>query len=71
MSFDRKCHNANFGTYGHECGKPAAWIASRPAEAMPELNYYPALGELFTTGFCEECKEHGDERHGFSNWTRV
>ena len=25
---DGKCHNAEPGTYGHECGKPAAWIGT-------------------------------------------
>ena len=23
---DGLCHNANRGTYGHECGKPAEWL---------------------------------------------
>jgi hypothetical protein len=66
-----KCHNAQHGSYGHECGKPATWIASRPAKAIPGLDYYPAPGTLFETGFCDECKEHGDERHGFTNWRKI
>ena len=26
---DGKCHNAEPGTYGHECGKPATWIGGK------------------------------------------
>lgn len=51
---DGKCHNANRGTYGHECGKPATWIG------------YKASG--FASGFCSRCKEHGDEARGIVRW---
>lgn len=51
---DGKCHNANRGTYGHECGKPAQWIGHK------------ASG--FASGFCDRCKEHGDEAVGVVLW---
>lgn len=54
---DGKCHNANHGTYGHECGKPATWLGTS------------ARG--FVAGFCDDCKEHGDERHGIREWLRI
>ena len=44
---DGKCHNANAGTYGHECGKPATWIGTSRTG--------------FRSGYCTKCKEHGDE----------
>lgn len=44
---DGRCHNANVGTYGHECGKPAAWIGE--------------TRNGFRSGFCGDCKETGDE----------
>jgi hypothetical protein len=53
---DGKCHNANHGTYGHECGKPATWLGIK------------ASG--FQSGFCDHCKEHGDERHPYKTWLR-
>jgi len=49
---DGKCHNPNFGTYGHECGKPATWLGTA------------ASG--FVSGFCDHCKVHGDEAAGKS-----
>jgi hypothetical protein len=69
--FDGKCHNAQSGTYGHECGKPATWIASRQARAIPGLNYYPKPGDQFVTGFCDDCCENGHERHGFTSWHKA
>jgi hypothetical protein len=51
------CHNAQLGTYGHECGRPATWLATK------------ASG--WQSGFCNRCKEHGDERHGFVRWQRI
>ena len=53
---DGKCHNANRGTYGHECGKPAVWIGIK------------ASG--FTSGFCAHCRQYGDEAQGMSEWHR-
>lgn len=53
---DGKCHNAEPGTYGHECGKPAVWIGT------------DAKG--FSSGFCDDCKLNGYERHQFTSWRR-
>jgi hypothetical protein len=49
---DGKCHNAEPGTFGHECGKPADFIGTK------------ASG--FQSGFCAYCAEHGSERHGYT-----
>ena len=54
---DGKCHNAQRGSYNHECGKPATWTARK------------ASG--FASGFCDWCKVNGDERHGYAEWTRI
>ena len=54
---DGRCHNAQRGTYGHECGAPATWIATK------------ASG--WSSGFCDECKKYGHERHGFARWQRI
>ena len=53
---DGRCHNAEPGTYGHECGKPAVWLATTPGG--------------FTTGFCDDCKQHGYEARGMTDWTK-
>ena len=60
---DGLCHNANYGTYGHECGRPAEWLADKHSAAV--------VGSVFTSGFCDRCKREGDERHAFGNWRRV
>lgn len=60
---DGKCHNANYGTYGHECGKPAVWHADKPSTLLCEIP--------FTSSFCDSCKREGDEAPQFSNWRRV
>ena len=49
---DGKCHNAEPGTFGHECGKPAVWIGTK------------ANG--YQSGFCDHCKRHGYEARGFN-----
>lgn len=54
---DGKCHNANCGTYGHECRKPATWIGTKPSG--------------FSMGFCDKCKADGDERHGYTKWEKI
>jgi len=54
---DGKCHNAEPGTYGHECGKPATWIGTK--------------SNGYRSGFCDQCKEHGWEASGFVKWERV
>jgi len=53
---DGKCHNANRGTYGHECGRPATWIGVK------------ANG--FASGYCDKCKDHGDEARRCVSWER-
>ena len=53
---DGKCHNANRGTYGHECGKRASWIGVKQSG--------------FTSGFCAHCREYGDEAQGMAEWHR-
>jgi hypothetical protein len=47
---DGKCHNAQPGTYGHECGKPALWIGTN--------------SNGFSSGFCDACAKHGYEARG-------
>jgi hypothetical protein len=51
---DGRCHNANRGTFNHECGKPATWLGTKPSG--------------FQSGFCDDCKTGGDERGGFTRW---
>lgn len=51
---DGKCHNAQPGTYGHECGKPARWLGEKPTGHK--------------SGFCDHCKNHGHEAREYSNW---
>ena len=48
---DGFCHNANRGTYGHECGKPAEYIGTND--------------NAFRTGFCAHCAKHGDEASNY------
>ena len=54
---DGKCHNAEPGTYGHECGKPAAWIGTNH--------------KGFSSGFCDDCKCHGYEARDVIAWRRA
>lgn len=54
---DGKCHNANNGTFGHECGKPAVWIGIKK--------------NGFRSGFCDHCRQYGDEAKLCINWDRV
>jgi len=54
---DGKCHNANNGTYGHECGKPATWIG--------------IFRSGFRAGFCGDCKAHGDEGIRCIGWEKI
>jgi hypothetical protein len=53
---DGLCHNAQPGTYGHECGKAATWIG-RTASG-------------FRSGFCDACKARGHEAKDVVEWTR-
>ena len=51
---NHKCTNAEPGTYGHECNKPAQWQGTNRAG--------------FTAHFCDECKRTGHEARIFSQW---
>lgn len=53
-AIDGLCHNANCGTYGHECGKPARWLGTD--------------AEGFTMGYCEHCRHNGHEARGVRTW---
>ena len=53
---DGRCHNAEPGTYGHECGKPAKWIGTKP--------------DGFSSGFCNDCKVRGHEAQAYTVWER-
>lgn len=52
---DGLCHNAEPGTYGHECGKPATWLGRR------------AGGDW--SGYCDDCKANGYEARECRAWT--
>jgi hypothetical protein len=51
---DGKCHNAEPGTFGHECGKPATWLGTTPGG--------------FMSGYCDRCKENGTEARRVGLW---
>jgi len=53
---DGKCHNAEPGTFGHECGKPAEWIGEK--------------ADGFRSGFCDSCKHHGHEAREYVKWEK-
>lgn len=54
---DGACHNADSGTYGHECGKPATWLGTDE--------------DGFAMGFCDRCKAHGSEARGVVRWEPI
>lgn len=54
---DGKCHNAEPGTFSHECGKPAKWIG------------YSAKGHA--SGFCTDCMNHGFEARHYVRWMEL
>jgi hypothetical protein len=54
---DGRCHTAEPGTFGHECGKPATWIGTN------------AKG--FACGFCDACKANGWEASSYTQWERI
>lgn len=56
-ALDGVCHNAEPGTYGHECGKPAKWLGTDRTG--------------FTAGFCDDCKANGFEAKGKTGWRQV
>jgi len=49
-----RCSNAQPGTYGHECGKPATWIGTMPSG--------------WRSGFCASCKASGWEAGSVAHW---
>ncbi len=52
----RLCQNVEPGTYGHECGKPAAWIGRTPAG---NKQY-----------FCDRCRGEGYEANMITDWRK-
>jgi hypothetical protein len=54
---DGKCHNAEPGTFNHECGKPAAFIGTFPSGSR--------------SGFCASCKARGYEARTVTKWETV
>lgn len=54
---DGRCHNAEAGAYGHECGKPATWLG--------------VMSNGWASGFCDQCKEHGHERFDFPTFEKL
>jgi len=51
---DGKCHNAEPGTFGGECGKPATWVGT--------------AADGFRSGFCSKCRFDGFESRRFKTW---
>ncbi len=51
---DLRCHNAEPGTFGHECGQPAEWIGRTAAG--------------FESGFCTRCRASGHEGRRVVAW---
>ena len=54
---DGRCHNSEPGWYGQECGKTATWLSTK-------------VDTGFSSGFCDDCKVNGWERHG-RTWQRM
>ena len=53
---DGKCHNAERGTFNHECGRPATWIGK--------------TRKGFESGFCDHCKQYGYEAKQCVEWRK-
>lgn len=68
-NLDGKCHNAQRGTYGHECGKPAMWRASKVAPALPGMGMPEPY--IFESCFCDDCRKYGHEARAYSGWSRL
>ena len=51
---DGKCHNANPGTFGHECGKPAQFIGTSSSGLR--------------SGYCVKCRATGSEARQCVAW---
>ena len=54
---DGKCHNAEAGSYNHECGRSAKWLGT--------------YKNGFTMGFCERCKQRGYEAKTVVKWEAI
>jgi hypothetical protein len=52
---DGKCHNSEPGTFNHECGETAKWVAT--------------FESGHKSGFCDDCRKHGYEAKGAKVWT--
>jgi len=53
-----RCVNAEPGTFGHECGKPATFIGTNANSGAQAC-------------FCADCKEHGHEARCFGDWHQL
>lgn len=51
----KRCQNAEPGTCGHKCSKPAEWQATNK--------------NGHTATFCDQCKQTGYEARTYSQWT--
>ena len=70
---DGKCHNANHGTFGHECNKPATWLGGKPTRRLASLSWTPPSDErgMWWSGYCDHCKAHGDEARTVAEWRQL
>jgi hypothetical protein len=57
---DGKCGNSEPGSFGHECGKPAVWIGTKPSQSVVGSNFHGA--------FCAKCKREGWDAKGVKTW---
>ena len=53
-----RCVNAEPGTVGHECGRPAVFVGTKPSTG-------------FEACFCAECKAHGHEARAYRDWRGI
>ena len=56
-STDGRCHNAESGTFNHECGNPVTWVGT--------------TADGFSSGFCDKCKRSGTEARNKVRWVPV
>jgi hypothetical protein len=52
-----RAETAYFGTFNHECGKPATFIGTR--------------ADGFASGFCDACKTNGWEASRRTHWEKI
>ena len=50
-----RCVNAEPGTFGHECGRPATFVGLKASTGLQ-------------ASFCADCKERGHEACRFGDW---